>query len=1640
MRYILKPNLAILIGLVLLCLQVSLAEGTKEVAPNASIIINGSNTNDIAALLINHDSYGQFASYSNDDDFARLYINIQDPFNECIYFGLSPATNNHGTNVATYYEYEYRIVDPNGNIVYGPFVVSATNGNISNHAEATLGPQQIVGAGGYNAIQVTSNDLTSAGNFSAGDYYIEFANNANPENEMLFDYWDFTVANCSTPNPVSKPGRVWSYKWALFAINDFGFPQRPFNGSFYVCAPDTDNTDLAFVTKIDFGNSRFRPAAFNVAFNSFGLVNTGNIATDRQSQEDINQATGQYPIYLNDPIELCQEAIPGQVSLEGIGRCGQEDYCISVLASKAGQIDMLLDFDLGDGIYTPNSADIMLSRMITPDEVDTAICIYWDGYDGNGVFLGNSAGANIPVVLFYQQGVYHFPVYDAEFMIAGFKVEAIRPAGDNPLLFYDDTQISLLSGSGEPRMNLNGCVSPCHTWTNYTTGNTIGFGNLNTINTWWFSQRVMVAEVLTNPSFVTCNIIGPAEICDGDSMELTVELAFSPDNGMTPTLDQISWSGPNVTGTTNTLTVPIVTSGTYEALISYASDVGTSCLTSCNIEVLPKTDCCSPDIACQPIDSIFMNCMLDLPAPYQSLDDLVAIGFVLIDQECANYLFILEETQSGDICGPTGITVKRNYRVFDDSNDNGLYDAGELSAACDQIFVAIDAVGPTIKYNPQPGFPDVNSGDTIVFQCLASDPNWTIPQFGPENVTVIEGCSSELTFTDNSFESLQCDVDHFLRFYECSWKAIDDCGRSDELILYMKLIDTIPPVISAMPDLTVNCPEEIQFSVPEINDLCDCTFKNEQIDTINFICESNYQLRHRIEAKDCCGNKSQSDQIITVKDISTPEFHSLIPQLREVSNGMTLEVECDNGQLPMWMYGLTDQSVSLISKCATTDLTFETKIIEYANCNFQDYLELHEFKWTGSNACNQGVAEFVFYVRVVDHTAPSLTISNIDPCSSFSPIDAVIVTDNCQIADIQIDSIQLDQCIGITPIEYTWTATDACGNSESISRVVRTGDTLAPFFRLTVPTYGIVKDGDTLVVSCNKWDNGNYLNLLQQNYLYTTDYCFGTVQTLWNINPQSEISCGTLITQHHKVNAIFIDGCENTTNFEFFVSVENVGLAYTKELSLSCLSELPVLDLSQNCQLSQFTTRTEIDDFDCNKINYGLRIIDWTDICGTDHIDTQRIMFDDKIAPTFAPHDKYYCKGDVRPSLSASDNCSDIAITLESQIESCNGNWTTFTYQATDACGNSSRTELVEIGDEGTGITIYHPKYGELFDGDTLILPCTFQPSEIEVRFDDVCSIDDVQKNILSERTLECDRTTYVGEVVLEIENSVGCQGSDMATLTILLRDHDDPIIHNPPGDLILGCDDALEVPSLDVEDYCSIPFINYTLQTDILPNSDTLYTQTWVATDACGREANHSREIIKYRELTCDIIAPDTINCLQSVLVDGIALGGDGLYTYNWRIAKGDCEIIRANRMNSQIYITLLSSEETTIELEVVDNNGCHSICSVTVVCDDKPIQPITSSDRIEENKTVCQKEDILLYPNPVGNVAFLRPINRESELTGLKVYDMQGRLVLMQKVIQGEGNEVRLDLSEIDNGLYIIEIRTTHNKMIKKFEKLEL
>lgn len=449
----------------------ALAEGTKELRPTNAPNENG--------FLNPWDWGGEFATYNSPVD-KRLNIRVKDHTKEKIYIGL----NDQGST--TY----IRVKDPNGNIVFGPFLINKTSnstGFIANYAAATQGPRTVAGGlQGYIPIAI---DPTMN-----GDYYIEI-NRDQPNTKVVpttnggwrILFFDATIADTTVTNTnggfTARNGRLWAQLWALTT----GSAGRNYNANMYVLRDDS----IRF--KVDYNG--IDPFGFGVISNSNGIFNTGNFQIDRKSDNTVytQGSVIYYPehkIFLNMPDDeiwpfpkVEPDFAPPINSNDLITGCITTGYCINIESTKPGQVEVLLDLDGQPGYQVGNGDTVVIAKI-----VQGINCIPWSGLDGKG---DTAYSANIQVKYEYEAGLLHIPIYDAENHTNGFIFSLLDSSGgETPLpLFWDDTDIGGVS-------NLTGCTTPCRSWP------TTNYGDNRFINTW--SRAFSRVLTLTNVDFEFC--------------------------------------------------------------------------------------------------------------------------------------------------------------------------------------------------------------------------------------------------------------------------------------------------------------------------------------------------------------------------------------------------------------------------------------------------------------------------------------------------------------------------------------------------------------------------------------------------------------------------------------------------------------------------------------------------------------------------------------------------------------------------------------------------------------------------------------------------------------------------------------------------------------------------------------------------------------------------------------------------------------------------------------------------------------------------------------------------------------------------------------------------------------------------------
>ncbi len=486
----------------LLLPKITEAEGTRE------LVGSSGETHRCALSIRAGGQYGVSAAYDGPID-ERVNIYIANPEDEIIYMGFSKLSSK---------PVEFQIKDPNGNVVYTNEI---NNANITeqNFEKFKIGPNTIY-SGGYDPSNFTF-DLSNQG-LPAGNYNIEFRDKNNPNGRIKIWYWDITVANASTNADLK--GRVWSKRWSLHQQNTHA--KYSFEGAFYAYATNYDDADEGFVTKLDFADSGFRPWAFVMAYNRTGPGTSGDLAEDLKSVLKRGSVNPEFPVFLNNPDETIWPSgeFGDFATAPEIKRCGAHDFYFNLSATKPGTYQILLNLDPKTWDYDEGTSDRYFIFDIVPEPGEEAPYereYYWDGKDGFGDYVEVDEELNI--LFAYSDGVLHFPIYDAEYNANGFAVEQIRPTSTYPLLLlWDDSNLTdgnTFPIKGDPssvdqKVELTGVFPPGHVWDNYTNNNDVGYGNKNTINTFWYTYRVAHPQFNYEVSdFVALEAGAPKDLC-----------------------------------------------------------------------------------------------------------------------------------------------------------------------------------------------------------------------------------------------------------------------------------------------------------------------------------------------------------------------------------------------------------------------------------------------------------------------------------------------------------------------------------------------------------------------------------------------------------------------------------------------------------------------------------------------------------------------------------------------------------------------------------------------------------------------------------------------------------------------------------------------------------------------------------------------------------------------------------------------------------------------------------------------------------------------------------------------------------------------------------------------------------------------
>ena len=774
---------------------------------------------------------------------------------------------------------------------------------------------------------------------------------------------------------------------------------------------------------------------------------------------------------------------------------------------------------------------------------------------------------------------------------------------------------------------------------------------------------------------------------------------------------------------------------------------------------------------------------------------------------------------------PNSFTILRTW-TFTDACGN--------AASVSQTININDTVAPVISSLP--------TASTINCPAL---PNFAV-------ATATDNCSGlvNLSFNDATISGTCAGSYSIVR----TWTATDACGNTSTASQTINVQDITAPVISELPaPSTIDCPAVPVFATPTATDACASAFTLTSEDvTVQGNCAGTYSVTRTWTATDACGNISTASQTINVQDITAPVITT------QASN---ITVECDasgNGDaIAAWL--AVNGNAAASDTCSEVTWTNNFSTIS-ADCSTAVTVT-----FTATDACgNAATTTATFTVNdTVVPVAPEAPADVTVACALDLPaMISLTATDNCSapITVQGVDVVTPGTCANAFTVIRTWTFTDACANTSSVSQTITVSDNLDPVIsELPAPS----------TINCPATPEFATPT--------ATDNCAGEVALIFNdVNTQG--NCAGSYTVVRTWTAT--DACGNTATASQTINVQDI--------TAPAISELPAPSTIDCPATPEFATPTATDacgstftldfaDATTSGICAGsysiVRTWTATDACGNTSTASQTINVQDITAPVIselpAPSTIDCPAVPVFATPTATDACAS-AFTLTSEDVTVQGNCAgtysvTRTWTATDACGNiSTASQTINVQDitapvittQASNITVECDASG---NGDAI---AAWLAVNGNAAASDTCSEVTWTNNF---STISADCSTAV---TVTFTATDACGNAATTTATFTVNDTVVPVAPEAPADVTVAC--ALDLPamiSLTATDNCSAPITVQGVDVVTPGTCANAFTviRTWTFTDACANTSSVSQTITVSDNLDpviSELPAPSTINC----------------------------------------------------------------------------------------------------------------------------------------------------------------------------------
>lgn len=331
------------------------------------------------------------------------------------------------------------------------------------------------------------------------------------------------------------------------------------------------------------------------------------------------------------------------------------------------------------------------------------------------------------------------------------------------------------------------------------------------------------------------------------------------------------------------------------------------------------------------------------------------------------------------------------------------------TSTCSRTFTIYDTTRPVITITAA-GSPGCNPAASAITAAFGT-------------ATVTDNCTTGLTaaFTDGAEQGTGC-----IRTVTRTWTVTDSCGNTataSQTVSFTR--DTQGPTFTGVPaNATVQCDGIPAAPTVTANDNCSPSVAVTFSQVANVV-EGCGTITRTWTSTDLCGNTSTATQTLTVVDTTRPVL---------IGVPANETVQCTNTII-------AGPSVTATDNC---DPTITVNFTE--TNNVAQGCGTITRTWTATDNCGN-TATATQVVTVIDNTPPVATApatQNLQCLADVPPPGTLTATDNCSgnITATGVD-VQVAKACGYT-ITRTWTFTDACNNTSSVSQIINVQDDIPP--------------------------------------------------------------------------------------------------------------------------------------------------------------------------------------------------------------------------------------------------------------------------------------------------------------------------------------------------------------------------------------------------------------------------------------------------------------------------------------------------------------------------------------------------------------------------------------------------------------------